>query len=160
MKFKTETVTFDDIQPIWEKQLWPNRQSPIKPMSSMLYKGGYSMDIYNLYTPTFFAVLNNAGSIIGVNSGHRTAEKIYRSRGIWVDPIYRNKKISGLLFCELFGQAMKENCEGVWSVPRKEALPAYEKVGFERTSEFFNEGMEFGPNCYVYATLDYDVKAH
>ena len=35
MKFKTETITFNDIQPVWEKQLWPNRQSPIKPMSSM-----------------------------------------------------------------------------------------------------------------------------
>ena len=34
MKFKTEIITFGDIQPIWEKQLWPNRQSPIKPMSS------------------------------------------------------------------------------------------------------------------------------
>ena len=67
MKFKTETITFNDIQPVWEKQLWPNRQSPIKPMSSMLYKGGYDMDIYNLYTPTFFAVLNNSGKIIGVN---------------------------------------------------------------------------------------------
>lgn len=158
MKSRSEIVDFETILPIWEEKLWPNRESEIKPMSSMMYKGGFDMDIYNLYEPTFFAVYNNAGQIIGVNSGHRTEQRLYRSRGIWVNPLYRKKGVAGVLFCELHGQAMKEECTAIWSIPRKKALPAYEKYGFEQTSDFFDEGMEFGPNCYVYKELDYNKR--
>lgn len=160
MKYKIKTVDFETVLPIWEEELWPDRASEIKPMSSMMYKGGFDMDIYNLYKPTFFAVYNNAGQIIGVNSGHRTEQRLYRSRGIWVNPLYRKKGVAGVLFCELFGQAMKEQCEAVWSIPRKSALSSYELYGFKKTSEFFDEGMEFGPNCYVYLELDYEFKQH
>jgi len=160
IKYKTSLIEFEDIKDIWTNKLWPNRESEIKSMSSMTYKGGYDMEIYKKYLPTFFAVYNNNGKIIGVNSGHRTTDELYRSRGIWVDPAYRNQGVAGILFCETFGQAMKEQCKSVWSVPRKDALSAYKKVGFEQTSDFFNEGMEFGPNCYVHAELDYEFKPH
>jgi hypothetical protein len=160
MRFKVEIVDFQTILPIWEEELWLGRSSEIKPMSSMTYLGGFDMEIYKNYKPTFFAVYNNADQIIGVNSGHRTSNTMYRSRGIWVNESYRNQGIAGILFCETFGQAMKEKCTHVWSVPRKNALVAYTKVGFKPTSEFFDEGMEFGPNCYVCAELDYDVKEH
>ena len=154
MKYKVEKVDFDTILPIWQNKLWPNRESQIRSMSSMMYEGGFDMNIYKIYEPSFFAVYNNAKDIIGVNSGHRTESKLYRSRGIWVDPLYRKKGIAGILFCELFGQAISEQCEAVWSIPRKESLSAYTKYGFEQTSDFFDEGMEFGPNCYVYMKLD------
>jgi GNAT superfamily N-acetyltransferase len=85
---------------------------------------------------------------------------MYRSRGIWVDPVYRGKGVAGILFCELEGQAMKEQCKSIWSVPREKALPSYVKYGFKQTSDFFNEGMEFGPNCYVIKELDYELKQH
>ena len=160
MKSRSAIVKFEDILPIWQNKLWPNRKSSIKPMSSMMYQGGFDMSIYKKYEPTFFVVYNVVGDIIGVNSGHRTSDKLYRSRGIWVDPLYRRKGIAGILFCETFGQAMREKCNGVWSVPRKDALLAYEKVGFKKTSQFFDEGMEFGPNCYVYSDLDYEFKQH
>lgn len=160
VRYKTSQVEFKDIKDIWSEKLWPNRSSTIKSMSSTMYKGGYDMQIYEKYLPTFFAVYNNAGDIIGVNSGHRTTDSLYRSRGIWVDPAYRNQGVAGILFCETFGQAMQERCEAVWSAPRKDALPAYEKVGFQQTSDFFDEGMEFGPNCYVYAEIDYNIKEH
>lgn len=158
MKYRTDTITFEEIKKIWREKLWSNRQSPIQPMSSMQYMGGYDMSIYDKYEPTFFAVFNVVGDIIGVNSGHRTSDRLYRSRGIWVDPKYRKKGISGILFCELHGQAMQENCEILWSIPRKSALPAYEKCGFQQSSDFFDEGMEFGPNCYVYKVLDYSKR--
>ena len=160
MKYRSELISFQDILPIWQEKLWKGRNSPIKPMSSMLYKGGFNMDIYNLYSPTFFAVYNNANKIIGVNSGHRTNEQVYRSRGIWVDPLHRKKGIAGILFCELEGQAMKEKCTSIWSIPREEALPAYIKYGFVKSSNFFDEDMEFGPNCYVRKKLDYELKQH
>ena len=37
----------------------------------------------------------------------------------------------------------------IWSIPRKSALPAYAKFGFETVGDYFDEGMEFGPNIYV-----------
>ena len=160
MKFKSEAVHFETILPIWRHSLWPDRKSQIKHMSSMTYEGKIDMSIYKKYTPTFFAVYNNAGQIIGVNSGHQTGDRMYRSRGIWVDPVYRGKGVAGILFCELEGQAMKEQCKSIWSVPREKALPSYVKYGFKQTSDFFNEGMEFGPNCYVIKELDYELKQH
>lgn len=158
MKVKSAIVDFDTILPIWQKKLWLHRESPIRPMSSMQYQGGFDISIYEKYEPTFFAVYNVVGDIIGVNSGHKTTNDLYRSRGIWVDPAYRRKGVCGILFCELHGQAMKEGCKALWSIPRKSALSAYEKYGFEKTSEFFDTDMEFGPNCYVYKILEYHKK--
>ncbi len=160
IKCRSEIVNFQTVLPIWINNLWPGRVEKIRPMSSMQYLNGNDVNIYDKYTPTFFAVYNVVNEIIGVNSGHRTSDDLYRSRGIGVDPRYRNRGVSGVLFCELHGQAMKENCTALWSIPRKEALPAYEKYEFKRTSDFFDNHMEFGPNCYVYKELDYELKPH
>ena len=139
---------FNLIKSVWEIELWPERKSEIKSMSSMAYLGGYNMNIYEEYNPTFFLIqLDN--KIIGVNSGFKTAPYLYRSRGIWIDSNYRGKSISKKLFESLKTQAIKENCTHIWSIPRQSAWPAYKAFGFEQTSDWFNEGMEFGPNCYV-----------
>ena len=42
----------------------------------------------------------------------------------------------------------------IWSIPRKSALSAYTKFGFETIGNFFDEGMEFGPNIYVTKELN------
>jgi GNAT superfamily N-acetyltransferase len=160
MKYKTGTVEFNTILPFWKEKLWPNRKDAIRPMNDIAYLGGHDPEIYKKFEPTFFVVYNLVNEIIGVNSGHRSTVDMYRSRGLWVDPQYRRKGISGILFCELHGQAMKENCKAIWSIPRKESLPAYEKYGFIKTSDFFDKGMEFGPNCYVYKEIDYEFKQH
>ena len=141
-------TAFDVVLFYWKNKLWPNRKSEIKPMSSMQYLGGFDMSIYKKYSPIFFIATINE-KIIGVNSGHRTSKSSYRTRGIWVDPKYRNKGVSQQLFSVIKNNAIKENCDNIWSIPRKEALPAYEKFGFKRTSNFFDKDMEFGPNCYV-----------
>jgi GNAT superfamily N-acetyltransferase len=145
------TVAFSNfkvVKPIWEEHLWPERRSEIKPMSSMVYMGGYDMSIYEKYKPTFWVCVNNLG-IVAVNSGHRTSDNAYRSRGIWVDPVYRGQGLSTELFLALEAQAIKEGCEYMWSCPRWGSEFAYFAYGFEQTSEWFDEGMEFGPNCYV-----------
>jgi GNAT superfamily N-acetyltransferase len=160
MRYRTVTVDFEIILPCWKDKLWPGRKDAIRPMSDIVYLGGHDPEIYKKFKPTFFVVYNTVDEIIGVNSGHRTTDNLYRSRGLWVDPRYRRKGISGILFCELYGQAMKENCKGIWSIPRKESLAAYEKYGFVKTSDFFDKGMEFGPNCYVYKEIDYELKQH
>jgi len=141
-------TAFDVVLFYWKNKLWLNRKSEIKPMSGMQYLGGIDMSIYKKYIPTFFIATINE-KIIGVNSGHKTSNSSYRSRGIWVDPKYRNKGVSQQLFSAIKNNAIKEDCNNIWSIPRKGALPAYEKFGFTRTSEFTDKNMEFGPNCYV-----------
>jgi len=37
----------------------------------------------------------------------------------------------------------------IWSIPRQSALLAYTKFGFNTVGDYFDEGMEFGPNIYV-----------
>lgn len=145
-------ITFDRILPVWENKLWPNRESEIREMSSMVYKGGTDMSIYEKYTPTFWGVFDG-DRVIGVNSGFRTSDDMYRSRGIWVDPEYRRRGVSRMLFRALNAQAIQEHCSYIWSIPRRSALGSYQRAGFQQSSEFFDEGMEFGPNCYVIKPL-------
>lgn len=91
--------------------------------------------------------------LIAVNSGCRTTDKWYRSRGIFVLKEHRNYNISKMLFSAIDDNAINEGCNMVWSIPRKTALPAYLSAGYRRVSDYFNEGMEFGPNCYVSKVL-------
>ena len=154
---ETTNITFETICHIWQKHLWQNRVSPIETHSAMTwpYDGNpieFDMDIFN-YEPSFFGVTAN-GRIVGVNSGHRTKDNIYRSRGIWVDPDVRKKGVAQLLFNATQKQAINEGCNMIWSIPRKSALPAYTKFGFETMGDFFDEGMEFGPNIYVFKELN------
>ena len=43
--------------------------------------------------------------------------------------------------------AKKENCAVIWTMPRKDALFAYESVGFQKIGKWIDDGVEFGPNC-------------
>jgi hypothetical protein len=38
-------------------------------------------------------------------------------------------------------------------MPRKTALLAYNKVGFKMIGDWFDEGVEFGPNCLAIMKL-------
>ncbi len=149
---ESKTISFEQITEVWHKELWPSRVSPIETHSAMTwpFDGNpieFDMDIFN-YEPTFFGVYDNQ-KLVGVNSGHRTKDNIYRSRGIWVNPEYRKKGISKILFLMTESQAIREECNLIWSIPRKSALSAYTRFGFETVGDFFDEGMEFGPNIYV-----------
>jgi GNAT superfamily N-acetyltransferase len=139
-------ISWEQIREVWEKQLWPDRQSPIKTHSSMQYLGGYDMSIYD-YPVSFWGV-ECKDRIIAVISGFRTNPKLYRSRGIWIDPNYRFKGFSKHLFNTVGAQAYSEGCSAIWSFPRLSALPAYHAWGFRSTAEPQDDG-EFGPNCYV-----------
>lgn len=132
-------LSFEDILDVWHEHLWPNRQSPIESHSVMTwpYEGNpdqYDMNIFN-FPASFFGVCEN-DKIIGVNSGHRTTHEQYRSRGIWVHPDYRRKGASQMLFNAVKNQALSENCRMIWSIPRKTALPAYTKFGFQTVGDF------------------------
>lgn len=145
-------ITFEEILPIWRDRLWPGRKSEIAGMSSMVYLGGYNMEVYILYQPYFTGVFLN-DELVGVNSGHNTGNGYFRSRGIWVDPKVRGRGVAQMLFIELAKQARGEGCKFLWSVPRKGSEYAYLKFGFEITSDWFDKDMEFGPNAYCLAEL-------
>jgi GNAT superfamily N-acetyltransferase len=110
------------------------------------YSYTHDMRIFNNYTPTFFGVFDQ-DKLVGVNSGHRTKDNEYRSRGLWVDPDYRGKKIGKILLQSTINKGVEEGCDLIWTLPRQSSMPAYSSVGFEKQSDWISEGMEYGPNC-------------
>jgi len=148
---KVTKISFETIFKIWSEHLWNDRRTPIKPISSMLYLGGYDMSIYN-NDPTFFAIKNNE-KIIAVNSGHMTVDNYYRSRGLWVAEEYRNQGLTYLLFTALFHQAKSEGAKFVWSLPKDNSVGAYIKNGFHIVGNLTNE-FELGSHYYVIRHVD------
>ncbi len=133
-------IDFDTVENVWREKLWPGRTSAIETHSAMTwpYDGNsleYDMDIFK-YPASFFAVWDDE-KLIGVNSGHKTTDTLYRSRGLWVDPEYRKQGIAQLLFGVTETTAQLENCSAIWSIPRKTALSAYQRYGFETVGGFF-----------------------
>ena len=66
-------VTFEDVKPIWEQELWPNRKSAIEPMSVMTwpFEGDpeeYDMNIMEKYEPTFICLEICDYNITGIRS--------------------------------------------------------------------------------------------
>ena len=138
-------LTFEEILPIWRDFLWPNRLSKIEPVSIIQIDQTIDGSI-SQYSPTFFGFLID-GKIAGVNSGFKTAKSCFRSRGLYVNPEFRGHNLSASLLQAVETQAKKEDCNLIWTMPRQSAFPAYSRAGYIRTSEFFSEGVEFGPNC-------------
>ena len=140
-------VNFETVLPIWENNLWINRKDPIKPTNNICYLGGRDK-LINDQPPVFFAVYDG-NTIVGVNSGFPTLHEGFRSRGIWVNPTHRKKGAGAMLLNAVIDYARQQGYSYAWSMPRQSALSAYTSVGFKQTSDFFDEGVEFGPNCFV-----------
>lgn len=137
---KAMKISFDDILPIWQDELWPHRESAIETHSAMTWPFSWpdteiDMSIFE-YEPVFWGVFMD-NMLVGVNSGHRSSEVEYRSRGIWVDPSYRKTGVAQMLFEMTQHQARIEQCEMIWSIPRKTALKAYTKFGFQTVGDYF-----------------------
>lgn len=148
-------ISFDQILPVWQNELWPDRQSAIETHSAMTWPYSWpekeiDMEIFN-YDATFFGVFSKQ-KLIGVNSGHKSSEVEYRSRGIWVDPAFRKTGVAQLLFDMTADQALNEGCEMIWSIPRKTALKAYTKFGFMTVGDYFNTETS-NANIYVLKRL-------
>ena len=62
-------------------------------------------DLKNMeFTPTFWGAFHN-DKLVGVNSGHMTLGRLYRSRGLVVLPEYRKKQIAQKLLMKTIAQA-------------------------------------------------------
>jgi GNAT superfamily N-acetyltransferase len=123
------------IHYIWKNYLWPNRSSPIEPVSAMCFLNGY--DMTNMAsTPTFYGYIIN-DKIIGVNSGHACPDQHnYRVRGIWVDPDYRGQGIAQQLLTATIKQGLREGYTQIWSYPRRTSWPTFSAIGFELASNW------------------------
>lgn len=151
----TKRLDFNTVKDIWQGHLWPDRSSAIETHSAMTwpFQGNpeqYDMKVFD-YPATFWGTYIDS-KLVGVNSGHKTTNLQYRSRGIWVDPEYRKRGVAQILFIMTAHQAKVEGCEMLWSIPRKTALPAYTKFGFETVGDYIvTETSE--ANIYVKLSL-------
>jgi len=150
--------TFEEVFPVWRDRLWPNRISAIEPMSSLCWRQPKDIikdsSIFDKYVPSFFA-LKIDDEIVGVNSGFKTSEKVYRSRGLWVSEQHRGRGFGQLLLLQAIVQGKSEDCHWIWSMPRKTALGSYEKVGFKKRGKWIDQKVEFGPNCLATRQIIY-----
>lgn len=95
------------------------------------------------------------GVIVAVNSFHRAELPVVaRSRGLWVDPSFRNRGLGKQMLLETSRLARAMGSTMLWSYPRQTSLSVYESVGFHRVSGWCDG--EFGPNCYVLKWLSDD----
>lgn len=156
--FECIKSSFEEIYPIWNEQLWPGRISKIKSLSCLYWKHPRTIikdkTIFDKYIPTFWA-LKEGDIIIGVNSGFKTGERVYRSRGLWVDSEYRGCGLAQILLRKAIVQGKEEKCHWIWSLPRKSALKAYTKIGFKKRGKWLDKTMEFGPNCLATRQIIY-----
>ena len=157
-KFECVESTFEEIYDIWYNKLWPGRISKIEPMSSLYWESPRTITknkiIFKKYSPKFW-IIKYGDELVGCNSGFRTEEKIYRSRGLYVDLEYRGQGLSQILLRQAILQGKSEGCHWIWSLPRKTALPAYQKIGFKKRGKWLDEGVEFGPNCLATRQIIY-----
>lgn len=153
--YNIEHIYWSQIQPIWRYQLWPDRESPIESHSTMTWpvdndQPQYDMSVFNYQSFFIGAFIDN--KLVGVNSGHRSSNNHFRSRGLWVDQQHRKHGIAQMLFAETERIAKEEGCNMIWSMPRKTALSAYQRFGFKTVGEFF--GTETAEsNIYVIKML-------
>lgn len=165
-----ERGEFDAVLPIWSRELWPGRQSPIEPTSAMKFGGGYDMQLMQA-APTFWLARENshdradAGPIAGVLSGHfggvvdnaGAIVRSYRTRGLWVAPAHRGQGVAKRLMLAAFAQAQAEDCPLVWTFPRQSSMPFYSALGFRVYGDWLGAddpfAGEFAPNAFAAAAV-------
>ena len=133
-------ITWEEILPIWKEHL-PNMA--LEQTSAMcLLLGHHSnkprYDLKNLeFTPTFWGAFDK-DKLIGVNSGHMTLDRLYRSRGLFVFPEYRGFAIGQKLLMRTVAQGKHEKAIACWSYPTMGAMSTYRWMQFGQKTSLFN----------------------
>ena len=125
-------LIWDEIYPVWQFKLWPDRSSAIETHSAMLYLGGHDMQNFGYRVNFLGCFIDN--KLIGVNSSHKCSDGSYRSRGLWVDPEHRGQGIGQMLLRQTI--EFKGNATFVWSYPRQSSWNTYKAVGFQLASDW------------------------
>ncbi len=135
MTFSYQEISFDEIFPIWNNDLWPNRVSKIESHSAMVYLSDkFSMEQFTL-PAWYFGVFNN-GELLGVNSGHMCSDGSARSRGLWVSPDRRGHGHGLALLNMTSDRASVAGATAVWSYPRRTSWTTYRAAGFQLMSDW------------------------
>ena len=161
---EVEEIKWEEIKKIWEQHLWPEKKGGVKPtnnwtltmepylFTTVLKKEGIPKS-ENSNIQFFGIKIDN--EIVCVNSCFMTSsshpfnykeDSYWRSRGLWTSPNHRRKGLSFKILTHTSEFVSKHDATWLWTVPRKSALPAYEKVGFVKKSDWFDDG-QYGPNC-------------
>lgn len=140
-------ISFSDVKPLWEI-LWEKNE--FKPMSSMINATDTDLYIYELFEPYFFGIYDGE-TLIGVNSGHKTSNTRFRSRGLYVIPEYRRTGVASLLLQATIEKAKNLDCDIVWSLPREESLAVYEANGFFPVGDYVD--LDYAKNILVEANV-------
>ena len=134
---KITRISWSDISPVWQEHLWPNRASPYETHSAMTWpytsETMYDMSIFD-YPAVYWGFYDN-GQLCGVNSGHATSDTEYRSRGLWVDPLWRSEGVGRALLNRTVEYARIQGYLMCWSLPRVSALNVYVHAGFQEVGE-------------------------
>lgn len=145
---KIESITFEQILPIWQEFLWPNRDSAIEHFSCLEFgKHPYEYNTDFKYSSFIGLGIFDQGELIAVNSAHQTNDSL-RSRGLYVTPNYRGCGLGKLLLEQTIQIGKDKNLEFTWSMPRKTSIKAYQAAGFGRTSVWFSTETS-DSNCFV-----------
>lgn len=144
LNYNIKIISFSEILVPWSQNLWPNRQSPIEPVSAIDLSGGYNLDLMAAKPVFWGAFTEDQSEVIGVVSGFKTSTTYFRSRGIWVSPHHRRKGVGAQLIKAVEAQAQEESCPYIWSMPRQISWPFYKMNGFEIINSV--DKFEFGPH--------------
>ena len=142
-------ISYEQILAFWREFLWPNQPESQRPMSTMLFHGGFDMSIPARYQALFLGLFAH-GQLCGVVSGHPTSETEFRLRGLCVHPEHRGRGWGTLLLRAALEAASSSGASVAWSYPRDSAWFAYEKAGFRKIARKLRDGDQ---NCYAMAAL-------
>ena len=88
------------------------------------------------FIPTFWGAFHN-DNLVGVNSGHMTLDRLYRSRGLFVFPEYRGQRTAQKLLLKTISQAYFEKAIACWSYPKRESWAPYNSTGFTHRGDTY-----------------------
>ena len=146
-----EEITFDQILPIWNQHLWPERQSRIEPVSAIDIESNIDMTIFNYLNKAHYFAAFDGDQIIGVISGHLTKPNQCRLRGLFVMPGYRGQSISRHLIEAELNHAIALGCTQIWALIRTKNIGLFAKYEFKE--HMFTDKYEFGPHFIVQRQL-------
>jgi GNAT superfamily N-acetyltransferase len=147
-KIKVIITDFKTVGLIWREFLWPGRVSPITPTSAIQFGGGYNLSLLG-QEAIFLRLVDSSEQTLGVISGFPTQEGYFRSRGLFVFQSFRGRGFSQILLGSIREYARENGHTRLWSLPRQSSWLAYKRFGFCQNSDWFNEGVEFGPNAFA-----------